>query len=461
MICSFLPKRYVRAYLKIPTSKNTDLANSAISSKKSLFGGQAPQKLFIAYKTGNESFHANLGAMAPKTSNCIPFRPPKLPEAVLDVLNRLARAGHEAYIVGGAPRDWIMGAPVYDYDVATSAHPGVVEKLFRHTVAVAAEHGTILIPRKDWCIEVTTFRRCTGTDSGFGSTIEEDLAARDFTINAMAWRLEPPELLDPFDGRADLDDRRLRAVGRPEARFEEDPLRVLRACRFVARFGLSVDAPTEKAMGQYVEACSACADERLTKEILRWLSLETPSFGLALAHRVGLLSQLFVRTPEPDLFAALDGVSSIMPIVRLALLGSTRQGLCLGRRDRTLLAALEAASPRPIPAPQCRAELRKWLSSIGPENTPSVLSLQLARGNINVQAYESLIVAVERELAEASPLSVAALAVNGQDVMVALGLKAGPAVGEVLESLLCLVIDEPSENVRERLLEHIELLKPR
>src|SRR5215217_3074679 len=172
------------------------------------------------------------------------------PDAILELARTLERAGHETWCVGGAVRDALLGHAGLDWDLATAARPEEVRRLFRHTVPVGIQFGTIGVLDRDRRMhEVTTFRRDVQTDGRhavveFGATLEEDLARRDFTINAIAYSPTRDELRDPFGGREDLGRGLIRAVGDPFDRMREDRLRALRAIRFAGRFEFAVDTPT-------------------------------------------------------------------------------------------------------------------------------------------------------------------------------------------------------------------------
>ena len=186
----------------------------------------------------------------------LPARIP-IPDEVIAIARRLEEAGHEAWCVGGAVRDSLLGGEQKDFDLATSATPEQVQRLFKRTVAVGVKYGTVGVFDGDRVLhEVTTFRHDVRTDGrhaevAFGVSLDEDLARRDFTVNAIAFHPLRGEWKDPFGGAEDLGRRRLRAVGDPAARFREDYLRVLRALRFAARLDFVIDPPTWEA------ACAA------------------------------------------------------------------------------------------------------------------------------------------------------------------------------------------------------------
>src|SRR4051812_1957661 len=176
--------------------------------------------------------------------------------SVLDIAARLEAAGFEAWCVGGAIRDALLGGDPLDWDLASPAHPEEVQALFgrKRTIPVGIEFGTVsVLDPAGVAHEITTFRRDVKTDGRhavveFGASLEDDLARRDFTINAIAFRPATGVLSDPFGGRADLAARLVRAVGDPDARMREDRLRALRAIRFASRYDFAIDPATRTAI---------------------------------------------------------------------------------------------------------------------------------------------------------------------------------------------------------------------
>ncbi len=208
-------------------------------------------------------------------------------------------AGHELWVVGGAVRDRLMGETGKDEDFATSALPDVVEEaakaLGRHVTVVGKRFGTIGVLLDGHWSEVTTFRGdsySSGTrwpDVTFGTSLDEDLARRDYTVNAMAEHPLTRELHDPFGGEADLARRLLRAVGEPHARFVEDPLRILRGIRFVSQLGFRVEGETLAAMTRSTSLLATLSQERITAELDRLLCGSSPAGGLELLRETGAL----------------------------------------------------------------------------------------------------------------------------------------------------------------------------
>ena len=207
----------------------------------------------------------------------------KLPGSVENCVRRLEEAGFSAYAVGGCVRDALLGIEPHDYDLCTAASPEQIQAVFENEKLVLAgvKHGTVGVVTSGGVVEITTFR----TEGGYADSrhpdwvkfvglVEEDLARRDFTVNAMAW--SPSRgLADPFGGQADLKAKVLRAVGDPETRFREDALRILRGVRFAVRFGLTVEPKTESAMFRLAPLMDKLARERVFDELCKLLPLVT------------------------------------------------------------------------------------------------------------------------------------------------------------------------------------------
>ncbi len=201
----------------------------------------------------------------------------------LPVLRTLIEAGHQAYFVGGAVRDSYMKRTIGDVDIATDAAPDQVERLFQRTVDVGKEHGTIIVLWEDETYEVTTFRTESDyvdyrrpSEVQFISSLEEDLKRRDLTINAMAMTADG-KVLDYFGGRKDIDQKVIRTVGKPEDRFQEDALRMLRAVRFMSQLGFTLSPETEKAISIEKSLLSHVSVERKTIEFEKLLQEELPA----------------------------------------------------------------------------------------------------------------------------------------------------------------------------------------
>ncbi len=220
------------------------------------------------------------------------------PAPVLEVLRRLADAGHRSWLVGGAVRDLLLHRPrqATDFDVATPARPEEVQRLFRRVIPTGVEHGTVTVLAQGEPVEVTTFRGEGAYRDGrrpesvtFLTDLEADLARRDFTMNALAFDPLAVEFRDPFGGREDLGRRRVRAVGDPAERFGEDGLRPMRAVRFVAQLGFELDEPTCAAIPGALPVVRRVAAERITDELSKLLAAPHAGEALTLLRTTGLL----------------------------------------------------------------------------------------------------------------------------------------------------------------------------
>lgn len=402
------------------------------------------------------------------------------------------RAGHETWCVGGAVRDALLGIEHLDWDLATSARPEVVRKLFRRTIPVGIQFGTIgVLDAHGHMHEVTTFRRDVRTDGRhaeveFGVSLDDDLARRDFTINAIAWDPIGERLHDPFDGQGDLDRSLVRAVGDPDARFEEDRLRALRAIRFAARFDFRIEPRTWEGICRSAPHLGRLSAERVKQELEKTMEqVRRPSGALALWRFSGAFRTLIPALADvPDQFLyATDA---------LALPGPRTRPLRRSLRIAALLCALEAKEASRVlrdlkfsnlDVSTVGALVATW-RALGPVITERLLAAEpisestlrqwAARiGRLRVSAFGRLAAALwwgAEELGEPAPtravwrreyrrllriafrdpLDVADLAIDGDDLRRA-GIPHGPALGRVLQGLVAFVLEDPARNVSDAL----------
>src|SRR5450631_14458 len=241
-----------------------------------------------------------------------------IPADVVRVCQRLRAQGHAAFVVGGSVRDIIIGRPPGDFDVATSAHPEETLRLFgnRYAIPTGMQHGTITVlagesPAQRH-VEVTTFRgegvyldgRRPSTVT-FSATLEEDLARRDFTMNAIAYDPEAGDLHDPFAGQGDIARALVRAVGDPILRFTEDGLRPMRAVRQATQLGFSLDSCTQAAIPKTLDSFRKVSAERIRDELGKLLLSPMPSTGIELMRVTGLLAEVL-----PELLPMVDCVQN-------------------------------------------------------------------------------------------------------------------------------------------------------
>jgi len=431
---------------------------------------------------------------------------------VRSIARTLRASGHEAHLVGGCVRDLLRGIPPLDWDVATDARPDRLLALFPGA-RYENRFGTVAVPLPDGAHEVTTFRR-DGTysdhrrpdDVTFGDTLDEDLARRDFTVNAMAIPLDADGKLGPvvdcFDGRADLAAGVLRAVGDPGARFREDALRMLRAVRFAATLGFTVEPATRAGIAAEAPLAVRVSAERTFVELTRLLAAERPSTGLRLAEETGLLAVIApelarqrgipqAKIPGDDLWdhtwrtvdAAAPALVDGLPLARTAALlhdvgkpATFADGHFVGHE--TFGAELAAAWLDGLRAPRAFTTrvaglVRHHMFSYGPEWSDAAIRRFIRRvGLVDLEALLDLRAADNlgsglpssadgldelrgRCLAQAAAhvaLERRDLAVDGDDLMRALALAPGPALGRLLDELLERVLADPMLNERGRLL---------
>ena len=430
----------------------------------------------------------------------------RVPDYVLNVCTTLDAAGFEAYLVGGALRNAELGRPVGDYDLATSARPDEVKKLFRRVIPTGEQHGTVTVLMKEHAIEVTTFRsEGDYSDSrhpdhvSFERDITADLGRRDFTMNAIAMRLPQRWVVDPFEGRKDIRAGIVRAIGTASERFREDSLRVLRAIRFAAQLGFDIEATTKSAMrGHDLSHLSA---ERVRDEFTKMVSSTHPGKALYLLLDLELLSPWFTELrltvgesgggPRGDLFDHLVAACNLVPpddiVLRLAALLhdigkpptlNAGPGAQFPEHDRVSAEMAQVMLER-LRFPKRLTQdvvhlIRHHMFSYEPSFSDAAVRRLLRR--VDVQYLDQLIrlrridIASKRGSTHSDPvmddlvrraqvilegqdaLSVKDLAVNGRDLAEA-GIPKGPEMGTVLAELLEAVTDDPDLNTRARLLE--------
>jgi tRNA nucleotidyltransferase (CCA-adding enzyme) len=379
-----------------------------------------------------------------------------LPAEVAEIAERLESAGFEAWCVGGALRDRLLGFPSDDVDLATAAPPAEVQRLFPRTVAVGAKYGTIgVLDRRKVLHEVTTFRKDVATDGRhavveYGVSLDEDLARRDFTINALAYHPLRKEWRDPFGGRGDLQLRVVRAVGDPATRFAEDYLRILRAVRFAARFGFEIEPVTWAAAVAGAGWLRELSAERIREEWFKGLaSAGSVRRLVALWHEVGAanvwipeLRRIYpfaADAPEPrDPIVLTDGLCEDPAAVLTRLRAS---GAEIERA-----AAVMRAPPEPEGGGSSPVGVRRWLAAVGEAADDLVLLAGYRRGG--PASWLGTVTEIRRR---GDPTSRGQLAVSGDDLL-AEGVPAGPEVGRLLQRLLDAVVEDPSRNAKETLL---------
>lgn len=424
-----------------------------------------------------------------------------IPDDVLDALRRIHDAGHSVWIVGGAIRDFFLGIEAKDWDLATDAAPAQVLELFPRTAPIGLRHGTVQVLTRERAVEVTTVSALG--DEG----IRADLGRRDFTVNAMAWRFPGGGFLDPHGGRRDLGESRLRGVGDAAQRFREDPLRALRAGRFVSTHGLVIQGTTFAALAREASGLARVAPERIREEWLRLLLGQGILEGVACMWRGGVVR---VTLPEMESRSQSTGVEGELPVSLLHAAATVHHAppramvrLAAFFHDLSRVAGSDAAGPAVAPCPvdpsgSARIAdeiLARWRASTRErrevetlvEHQLTAASLRWSGGELRramvrvgrdllwdwIDLGEAHAAAFSADCPELSvgwpglrrevlhqvesglPWSVAELAVDGADVMGVLGVPPGQEVGRVLRRLHDMAVADPGLNRRKNLMDFL------
>ena len=411
----------------------------------------------------------------------------KMPKGAEFIIRSLEKSGFEAYIVGGCVRDAVLGREPEDWDITTSARPEEVKSIFRTTVDTGIEHGTVtvLLPKDETGEEVRSFELTTFRIDGeyedsrhpkrvsFTSSLTEDLARRDFTINAMAYHMDMG-LIDPFSGMIDLENKTLRAVGKAEERFKEDALRMMRGIRFSAQLNFSLEEDCFMGMRKLRENLGKVSKERIAVELWKLLASEHPE-KVEMLFSTGLSP--YITRDFPKIGEA--GIPILIPeapkekILRFGLFlrnvpmyaGKILRELKLDRmtidgasRFAKLFSENEVENPY---------ALRKRIASDGMKMTWDFYAMQEAilKKKENTES-DRIYLAVLQERVEwlkeiekrQDCVSFSEMQLGGKD-LISLGVSPGKALGELLHYAFDYVLHYPSENDKEKLISYLRKQK--
>jgi tRNA nucleotidyltransferase (CCA-adding enzyme) len=419
--------------------------------------------------------------------------------SVLDIARRLEAAGFEAWCVGGAIRDALLGGHPLDWDLATSARPEEVREIFgrRRTIPVGIEFGTVcVLDDANVAHEITTFRRDVKTDGRhaeveFGASLDDDLARRDFTINAIAYRPLTEELRDPFDGRGDIARRLVRAVGDAEQRMREDRLRALRAIRFASRFQFEIERATLEAIRSSAPHLTRLSAERVQQELVKTMEqVVRPSAALRLWRDTGALAVLIPALADLDdvALATLDQLpratvggralpqrtsnrlaalfldvpsAAVRPALGALRISKHETNWVAGIVERWASLGAEITDTLAAREPTDEA-VRRWLAQLGRLQAGGFLRVALARWRAMRASgasapNERAVCALHRRMRRSlyrDALELADLQVGGDDLRRA-GVAPGPIYAKILHALLELVLADPARNTPEALLAEV------
>lgn len=455
----------------------------------------------------------------------------KIPKEVQETIKKLEKSGFEAYIVGGCVRDLLMENPPAggpkDWDVATNAQPAEIQKLFPDSF-YENEFGTVGIKVKKFLpngnserehdvVEATTFRveskysdRRRPDEIKFAKTLEEDLGRRDFTINALALKINGKniEIIDPFEGQKDLKNKIIRAVGRPDERFNEDSLRMMRAIRFYAQLNFSIEKKTETAIKKNAKNLKFVSLERIKDELEKIILSDNASEGINMLHETELLEYIIpelekgvgikqnrhhIYTIYQHSLLSLKHCPSQKLEVRLAALlhdiakPQTKRGegefatfynhdhvgakitekiLTRLRFSSEIIKKVKLLVDQHMfyynPEEVGESSVRRLIQKVGLENMQDLIDLRIAdrlgSGVPKAKPYKLRHLEYVIEKVSRDAVSVKMLKINGSDLMKELGIKPGPKIGAILDVLLSEVIEDASKNNKKYLLEQAKKL---
>jgi putative nucleotidyltransferase with HDIG domain len=435
----------------------------------------------------------------------------QIPSYILNIIKVLRDNGYQGYLVGGAPRDLLLGRLPKDWDIATDADPEVVEGLFEDTLPTGKKYGTITVRLAGEEAEVTTFRGEGPYTDGrrpdwvnFSDSLEEDLARRDFTVNAMAYQPQEGRFVDPFGGRRDLRLKLLRAIGDPLERFREDGLRMLRFYRFQSTLGFHGARRTAQAIRPTWIA--SVSSERIREEFSRLVTGEAPGKALVGLYRSGLLRAFLPEAAAMagvkqgllhryDVFghavAATEAIHPELPLRLAAFLHDVgkpplrtedERGIHFYGHDESGAEMAEAILKRLTYSNEIihtvTTLIRHHMFNLGPEVTdgglrrlvnrvgatyiPALIELRRAdiiatnpRYDLAWKAFSNGKDRLEALLAGESVFSLKDLAVGGDDLQREFGWTPGPRIGEALNLAMQWVLEDPGRNTRGAILEYI------
>lgn len=437
----------------------------------------------------------------------------RLPQKVHDIIETLQAAGYEAYAVGGCIRDSVLGKEPDDWDITTSAKPEEVKKLFRRTIDTGIMHGTVTVMMDKEGFEVTTYRidgkyedSRHPKDVTFTANLQEDLRRRDFTINAMAYN-EKDGLIDIYEGLQDIDKGLIRCVGVAKERFREDALRMMRAVRFSAQLGYTIEDKTKEAIKELAPTLQNISAERIQTELVKLLVSDHPDY-LKMAYETGITAQVL---PEFDICmkTAQNNPHHCYSVGEHIL-----HTLCYVKADKALRLGMlfhDIGKPQTLtidetgithnhghPAageemavnvlkrlkfdndtidkvkkivrnhdrniePSAKS-VRRAVHYIGEDIFPLLFSVKYAdimaqssyQREEKLRKLQELKEIYEQILKDRDCLSLKDLAVSGSD-LIAAGVKPGKEIGDILRKLLDIVIDDPLCNNKDYLLSLLPL----
>jgi len=387
-----------------------------------------------------------------------------IPGNVKKILSELNARGFEAYAVGGCVRDTLLGREPEDWDITTNALPKEIKSIFRRTVDTGIEHGTVTVMEGKTGYEITTYRLDGNYTDGrhpdhvaFTPSLREDLKRRDFTINAMACSGQE-DLVDLFGGQKDLSEKIVRAVGNPDERFTEDALRILRAVRFSAQLGFTLEPKTKNALKDHAPNLVHVSKERIFTELNKILLSDHPEEGMQILESgMGgyiaehfseiVLSRKIAELPKEKYFRWAAAFPDSSPEDLKSVLKTLKSDNETAEISVLLLKEMKKDLP------ENKTSVRFFLSKIGPDRLDDLLVLAKAGfGKTTALAEISETERMKEEVMKAGDCyELKTLALTGTDLAEA-GIEPGPEIGKTLRKLLKEVCEHPEFNTKQKLL---------
>ena len=392
-----------------------------------------------------------------------------LPKEVKHIIDILTQNGYEAYAVGGCVRDSILGRVPGDWDITTSALPQQVKALFRRTIDTGIQHGTVTIMLGKNGYEVTTYRIDGKYEDSrhpesveFTPNLEEDLKRRDFTINAMAYNDENG-IVDIFGGIDDIRNRIIRCVGNAHDRFTEDALRILRAVRFSAQLGFEIEKATKDAARELAPTLVKISRERIHTELNKLLLSDNPDY-FSVVYELGVMKVIIselegVNSGDIDRLKVLikrtkpclpERYAALLSVIGKDKTRAVLKGLKLD--NATISMAVKLVEYLGITPALTEPQMRHYINEVGKEDAIRVIDFNLSFADDSMhEEYTDMRKLCAHVLERGDCTSLKELDVTGKDLVDA-GFEAGKRLGELLNSLLTEVLDNPSLNDRNYLL---------
>ena len=448
----------------------------------------------------------------------------KIPDYILDISHRLQKSGFESYVVGGCVRDILMSRDPKDWDITTNARPEQILEIFPEG-KYENSFGTVLLPirlsgeaetKPDDLVEITTYRSEQGYSDrrhpdavNFETELDKDLERRDFTINALAFSPDKPgDIVDLFGGEKDIKAKIIRAVGEPSDRFKEDALRMLRAVRFSAQLGFSLEPKTQRAIVKLAGSLKFVSPERIRDELVKIMASDRPAVGISLLHDTKLLQYILPELEQgvgvrqdrhhiytvfkhnllslencpnsewPVRFAALlhdigkpktrkiiDGIATFYnhEYVGAKMVDRIMSRLKFPNEQRERVVNLVRNHMFYYNVGEVTAaSVRRLIVKVGQQNLKDLIDLRIAdrlgSGTPKAKPYKLRHLEYMMEKVQNDPVSVKMLSLKGDDIIKLLDAAPGPKIGAILDVLLSEVIEEPDLNKKDKLAKRVKEL---